>query len=285
MRLKCLFGFMLCAFTVMAACAPKTTAPPSSTPSEPSWHWERAGDKSGVSPEQFSRDRYACLQDYRQTASPFIQRDSVTELEMMKLHQVVCLEGKGWKRVDDRPAVVDQAQSYWRPSGWFVAGDGMKGAWFWKGKPLEETSADWNHDNEECRHDAEILKSEAKAVPRDKMEKWFACMWERNWSREPVPKEKRSGKVEGRSAESKGRVYWRPGGYVTAPPDTKAIDWVWQGPPDEEITAVKRFRPEKEACMRDSGILDPQTFTNEQGEAFMACMWGKKWGQEPTSTR
>jgi hypothetical protein len=159
---------------------------------EPAWHWEWGSARSGGSSEQFTQDRYACMQEYRQTFP--VQRDPVTDVQMLTFHSEICLQGKGWKKVPDRPP-----------------------------QPTQIRSLD----------------------------------------------------------ESKSLIYWTPTGWVTAPPGTKKIDWFWQGDIKDEDAAMKRFVPDKEACMRHVGIVDPQQASTAQGEAFMACMWDKKWASKP----
>jgi hypothetical protein len=176
-----LYLVVLSTIIICAACQPKPVA---KQPEQP-WHWEWSRSQGGGSSEQFSRDKYACLQDYRQTASPYTQRDPVTEMKFMTMHQEICLESKGWR------------------------------------------------------------------------------------------------KVAGPAAESKQLIYWRPSGWVTAPAGTKKIDWAWQGPAAEEMAAFERFQSDKTNCAQAAGISDPRSSTAQQGDAFMACMWEKKWGAEP----
>ena len=185
-RVKIL-AFALYVFILVTACASNPTVSSPANRPEPAWHWEWARSGNGGTPEQFAVDKYACLQDYRQTASPFVQRDKLTEMQFMTMHQQLCLESKGWKKAQNRPSEINNQLWYWRPNGW-----------------------------------------------------------------------------------------------VAAPPGTKKIDWVWQGSLGEEADAIKRFSADKEACMRDMKITDPYTFTDQQGQFFMKCMWTKKWGQEPT---
>src|SRR2546427_12848139 len=92
----------LFALPLLTACAAYTAT--EASPPKPSWHWEWAGSTGGGTSEQFARDRYACLQDYRMTQSPTLRpRDARTELQFMNLHNDVCLESKGWKQVDEMP--------------------------------------------------------------------------------------------------------------------------------------------------------------------------------------
>jgi hypothetical protein len=188
----------------------------------------------------------------------------------MNMHQEICLASKGWKQVADR---ADQSDYFWAPSGWFRSS--ARGTWYWKGQPVYETNEQYRQDSEECSKAAGIANTQK--APRDQMEVWFACMWKRDWRKEPVRQEQPA------VHSSETLIYWRPSGWVTAPPGTKKIDWMWQGPPAEEEAALKRFQRDKEGCKQDMGISDQRTSTTSQGEAFMACMWGKKWGAEPIS--
>lgn len=84
-----------------------STVPP---PAKPAMVYTWAGDPATPpSARQFAQDKYACAQDYRMTqpAVP-IQRDVVTELQLMTLHLETCLASKGWelRPVSQKPAPV-----------------------------------------------------------------------------------------------------------------------------------------------------------------------------------
>jgi hypothetical protein len=243
-----------------------SSPPKQSKAPEQSWHWEWASTNVGGTSEQFARDKYTCLQDYRQTASPYTQRDPITEMKFMTMHQEVCLESKGWKRVADSD---DRSLYFWTPNGWFKATTDNKPVWRWKGEA--GTNAQHKQDSDECIKEARMVNS--RAASRAEMEVWFACMWKRDWRREPVRQES--------AVQSAAKLYWRPNGWITAPPGTKKIDWVWEGAASEERAALKRFESDKSSCSQEVGMSDPRDSTTQQGDAFMACMWEKKWGTEP----
>jgi hypothetical protein len=191
-------------------------------------------------------------------------------MKFMSMHQEICLESKGWKKVPDRS---DHTDYFWTPDGWIKPPSGTKALWRWKGEAMSvEFNAQYKKNSDECTKEAGIINKNAS---RAQIEVWFACMWKKDWRREPVRQEQPA------LPPSKPLIYWRPSGWVTAPPGTKKIDWVWQGHPDEEAAATKRFLSDKEGCLHDVGFSDPRTSTTSQGEAFMACMWAKKWGPEP----
>ena len=236
---------------------------------EPSWHWEWASSKAGGTPEQFAQDKYTCLQDYRQTASPYTQRPALTEMQFMTMHQEVCLQGKGWKKVADSD---DRSLYFWTPSGWFKASTDNKPVWRWKGGVVQETNAEYKHDSDECTKEACIVNS--KAASRDQTEVWFACMWKRDWKREPVRQQPAIQPLE-------TLYYWRPSGWRAAPAGTKKIDWGWEGPASEREAAFERLESDKTACIQAAAASEPSSMTKQQGEASMSCMWDKKWGMEP----
>lgn len=176
-------------FTMLTACAaPTPTAPP---PSKSSWHWEWASGKGGGTSEQFARDRYACLQDYRQTASPFIQRDPVTEVRMMTLHQEVCLEGKGWMQVQDgTPKTPTNTITYWTASGYQTAPAGTQMEIQWIGPPPEPSGMQFQPDKEACLREIGITLPLSNPLPKfttQQTDAFPACLWRKGWARLPVP--------------------------------------------------------------------------------------------------
>ena len=155
-------------------------------------HWEWASDKGGGTSEQFRSDRYACLQDYRQTASPFVQRDVVTELKIMTLHQEICLEGKGWKQVQDgTPKTPTNTITYWTASGYQTAPAGTRMEIQWIGPPPEPSGTRFQPDKEACMREAGItlpLSNPPPTFTDQQVEAFPACLWRKGWARLPAPR-------------------------------------------------------------------------------------------------
>lgn len=280
-------------FILITACVSEPTSKSSPVKAvEPSWHWEWASTRPGGTSEQFGRDRYACRQDYNPAAAPpFVHRYPDLELQWMSQHEDLCLEGKGWKKVQNTPAQPtkepkeqrssggitapmvttkrDQNPYYWRPSGWYESPSGTKPIWFLKGHPVQEPDAQKKQDSDECNREAGI--SDTKSVPTNLIEKWFACMWSKGWSREPVAETTVSLKPQDSLAQPSNRKQLR-------------FEWVWRGSPEEEVAAVERFELDRDECLRKFGIGDAHKASSEQLETVMGCMSSKKWAAEPTST-
>jgi hypothetical protein len=200
-------AFALQLFTILTACAaPTPTAPP---PSTPSWRWEWASGKGGGTSEQFARDRYACLQDYRQTASPFIQRDVVTELKIMTLHQEICLEGKGWKQVQDgTPKTPTNTITYWTASGYQTSPAGTRMEIQWIGHPPEPSGTQFQPDREACKRQAGMSLPLSNPPPftTQQGEAVAACLLGKGWARLPVPRLMQAPLTEQEEFEFRARL-------------------------------------------------------------------------------
>lgn len=159
--------------------------------------------------EQFARDRYACLQDYRQTASPFIQRDVVTELRMMTLHQEVCLEGKGWTQVQDgTPKNPTNAITYWTASGYQTAPAGTRIEIQWIGPPPEPSGTQFQPDREACQRQAGMTLplSNPPTFTTQQGEAVAACLWGKGWAHLPAPRWMQAPLTEQEELEFRARL-------------------------------------------------------------------------------
>ena len=198
--------------SLMAGCASTTTSPKASETktAEAAWHWEWASSTAGWTDGQLERDKYTCLQDYRQTASPYIDRPQRTELQMMLLHQEVCLNSKGWKKV---AGDADQSQYFWTPNGWMKLPAGTQLQWYWKGQPIAERTERWIQDSEHCDHvigaSASLTPSgrDTRRLTRVQLEGWYACLWRKDWQQLPKTEyEKKIAEAEATIKEARARA-------------------------------------------------------------------------------
>lgn len=178
-------------FILITACTsdPPIKSPPAK-PIEPSWHWEWAGTRPGGASEHFARDRYACSQDYNPaTAPPFIHRYPDLELEWMGQHLELCLEGKGWKKVQNRLAQPTKELTEQRPSGGVTAPieTEKRPTWIWLGPQEDQLALEQRLklDREKClrRHG---IGDPRNASP-EQLEGVMECMSSKNWRAEPKP--------------------------------------------------------------------------------------------------
>jgi hypothetical protein len=174
---------------LVTACASEPTSQsPPVKPVEPSWHWEWASTRPGGSSEQFSRDRYACRQDYNPAAAPpFIHRYPDLELQWMDQHEELCLQGKGWKKVQNaltRPARELKEQ---RPSrGMTPPVETKTGpSWIWLGPPEDQVALEerLKLDREKCIRKHGIVDPH-NALP-EQLEGVMECMSSKKWEAQP----------------------------------------------------------------------------------------------------
>src|SRR3989442_7764114 len=95
-------GILALCGIILAGCATAQPTPRSAPSPTLYWYWAGAGPHTSA--QQFNQDKYACLQDYRNSQSLMpVRRDALTELQFMNLHQHICLESHGLQQKEETP--------------------------------------------------------------------------------------------------------------------------------------------------------------------------------------